>query len=642
MNRVLLAIAWCAVSSAAAAQTDPRGAFINALGTFSLATRGEFGDEGPRLKSSLAAMRRALEAWDAQVAASERAMAAERRTAGPDLASRLHVALGAAYLDRGRAADALREFEAGATLAPRRADVHVFEALARQALAQPTIGALGQAAGLNGADPAVAYQHGRALLASNPSAAARELQRFVALAESRDATTTAAPLVPQTGLVAEVPGIEPFFPPAAYATGFARLRAGDYHSALEAFDAAVDQDPLAAEPTAETGSLVRAGTALREGSIETAIQSLQLAIELAPDRAEPRRVLGQAYLQNGEHDQALAEFDAARRLSPSDERVRLAMAAAHVRADRLDAAATALTETIAAVPASSQARYELALVHQRAGRYAEAISLLEQSLTYGPLLGANSVYQTIGALHRAQPSLDRAADAFARRLALVPNDARAHHELGDVLLALGRHEEALAEFMAAVMLDPSAASSHAGGAQVHLREGRHAEAAAAARRVIGLDPMHKEARYVLATSLIRLGRDEEGRRELDVFQRYQADDAAARDRAFERGALGREAAMRMASGDFGTAVVLLQKIVDADPAAAQPLMDLGLALAASGRHAEAVALLERARDRGAPLDVHRHLASAYDALGRETDGRRERARYQQLRRDALRQSAGLP
>jgi tetratricopeptide (TPR) repeat protein len=631
--------AWA--SGAALAQpTEPRGAFTNGLGTFSLALRGEFGDEGPRLRSSLEQMRRAVEAWDAGIRTYEAAMAADLKDADPDAAARLHLALGAIYLDRGRVQDGIRELDAAAAGDPARADIQTFRALARSQLARaPAVELFRTAASLAPTDPIRAYQYARSLSASGRTdEAVKELQRFLQIPDPRSQIPNPTSPFLVMGLVQEVPGIEPFLPPALYARGYSLLESGDYAAAVTEFTAALERDPLTAEPGVDAGAILRAASALRAGSIQTAIQHLTVAIELEPQRSEPRRLLGQAYLADDQHEQAAAALAGAIALAPADERTRLALADVFVQNDQLDAALISLTAAIAAIPGSGQAVYELGLVHQRAGRYPEALAAFDQALRLTPLLGANSIHQTIGALRRSQQDFDGAARAFSSRVDLVPNDPEAHRELGDIYLRQGRHTEALTEFATVLLLDPASVEAHALTAQLHLRDGRYPEAIAAATRVLGLDPGHREARYALATSLIRLGRTDEGRKELDIFQQQQAEDTVARTRLFELEGLRREAAMSRAAGDKEKAIALLRRLVDADPTVPGSLLDLGFALIDAGQHAEAIGFLDKAVELGAHYEVHRHLAAAYGVLGQSDDSRRQRALYEQLKRDALRRT----
>src|SRR5262245_17780331 len=104
----LLTIA-AATAALTAQSPEPKSAFVQAVGQFSLALDGMYGDEGARVRTSLDAMSRALEDWDGALRKYETAIAADLRTAEPGLAIRMHLALAGLYLDRTRAADGLRE-----------------------------------------------------------------------------------------------------------------------------------------------------------------------------------------------------------------------------------------------------------------------------------------------------------------------------------------------------------------------------------------------------------------------------------------------------------------------------------------------------------------------------------------------------
>jgi predicted Zn-dependent protease len=173
---------------------------------------------------------------------------------------------------------------------------------------------------------------------------------------------------------------------------------------------------------------------------------------------------------------------------------------------------------------------------------------------------------------------------------------------------------------------------------VHLREGRFAEAAASARRAAELAGDHKEARYVLATSLLRLGRADDGTRELQEYQRLQSEATALQSKQLEIAALRRDATVSAANGDHDRAVALLRKALDAEPGDPAAELELGLALLRAGKAADAIPHLRAAAVPGSAPDVHRHLAAAYQAAGQADDSRRERALYAQARQDALRRA----
>ena len=649
-------VAAVALSAPAFGQaTDPRVAFTDALGQFSLALGGTYGDEGSRIRSSLDSLDRALEQWDAVIRAYEAGMAAEIGTAAPPLAARMHMALGAVYLDRGRTEDALRELTTASRLDATRPEVLTLLGLAHSQSANSTAAtnAFRQAAALDPADTVRAYVLARHLLKFGAIEEAKHAFGRVqeSLAVRSDANRQAAAVAPEVrvkpdttspfispGLVPETSGVEPFFAPALYAEGFSQLQRGNYEKALTEFRSAVTRDPLAAGPGVESGAIARAAAAFRDGAVQPAAEHLKVALELAPESAEAHRLLGSVYVADDLSDEGIDELETAVRLRPSDERARLAQAAAFTKIERYAEASRTLQQAITALPSSGRARYDLGLVYQRQGLFAEALGAFEEALRLKPLIGLNGLYKTMGNLRRARQDFDGAIEVFARRVDLVPNSAEAHQELGDVYFRQGRHDEALAEFGVALLLDPTRAEASAAIAQIHLRDGRYAEAADVARHTVTLAPAHKEARYVLATSLMRLGKTDEGRQELATFERLQSEATAARFRELELNGLRRDAAVSSANGDFAKAAELLRKAVLAEQDSSSLHLDLGVALLKAGQPAEAVEHLTTAVTLRAHFDVHAYLAEAYAALGRVEDSERERALYAQQRQEAIRQA----
>jgi tetratricopeptide (TPR) repeat protein len=639
---------------------EPKAAFVQAVGQFSLALDGAYGDEGAGVKAGLEAMSRALDQWDGLLRKYEAAMAADLPAAEPALATRMHLALAGLYFDRTRTADGLRELGAARQRDQTRADLPMFEALAQMQLTgndAAATAALRRASTLDPNDSIAAY-----LLARNLSRTAateeanRAYERFTALVRLPSTPLgPGKPDTPETGrpvqqsqapstpfvdlrLFHETPGVEPFFPPAPYIDGFTELQRGNLAGAIAAFRQSVMRDPLVADAGVESGALARAAAAFRDGSLDRAAEHLAVAIELAPERSEPRRLLGLVHYADRRLDAAVEALTEAIRLNPRDERTRLALADVLVESDELTRARDALQETLKLDPASGRARYKLGLVYQRQGLYADAIRELTAAIASKPLLGLNSLYQTLGALARSQQQYDAAIAAFSARIDLVPNDAGAHHELGQMYFRQGRHIEALAEFTVAVMLNPKHTDSHAALAQVHLRSGNHAEAAAAARRAVSMDAAHREARYVLATALVRMGNVDEGKRELEVYQRLQSEATAAQSRQLEIEGFRRDASLSIVNGEFAKAVALLRQALERDPESARSHLDLGIALLKAGQSAEAVERLTAAAARENNEDAHEYLSEAYAALGRREDADRERAVVARMRQEALRRA----
>jgi tetratricopeptide (TPR) repeat protein len=384
--------------------------------------------------------------------------------------------------------------------------------------------------------------------------------------------------------------------------------------------------------------MAAASAAFRDGDLAAALRHLEQAAAQAPGRGEPQRLRGLVLLADEQPARAVDALRAAVRLSPGDERARLALAEALMKSERHDEAARALAQTIDAMPASGRARYRVARVFERQGRYPEAIRALEEAASLGPLIAENAIHETIGSLHLARQDVAAAQAAFERRVDILPNDAGAHHALGDAYAQQGRFDPALTEFAIAAMLDPASPAVHASVAQTHLADGGYEGAVSAARRALSLEPRHKEAQYALATALIRLGRAEEGARALEVFAELQAEESAAKARQFELGALRREAAVSAAQQDHAREVELLRQALALDAASPAAHLDLGLALVRAGHAAEAIERISQAIVAGAGAGAYRHLADAYRAAGRTDESRKAMAVFEGLRRDALRRA----
>jgi len=372
--------------------------------------------------------------------------------------------------------------------------------------------------------------------------------------------------------------------------------------------------------------------------VTAAIEHLDVAIELDPNRAESHRLLAAVYLADRREDEAVAELETAARLDPDDERIRLALANALVEAGRYPDAERALGQTIERLPASGRARYALAGLYQRQGLYEQAVSELAAAVAHHPLIGLNGIYQSLGAMAAARQNFDAAVDAYEKRVDVHPNDADGHQDLGETYARLGRHAEALAEFAMVSTLATGRADAFTAMAQVHLKEERYTEAVEACRRALDLNPAYAPAHYTLGTSLVRLGRTDEGQEELKEFQRLQADAAATHAREIELGGLRREASESSANGDHEKAVSLLRKALQLEPDAAVSHLNLGLALLYAGKPAEAIERFEAAVRLRAPIEVHQHLAQAYAALGNLDESRKELGLYEQLRQENLRRA----
>jgi len=592
---------------------DPKTAFFQSLARFSVALDGQFGDEGRDVRAALDGMARGLDAWDSAIRTSESSFARSLPGSTADAASRMHIALGAAYLDRSRVPEALREFAAGVALDPTRADAFVFLGVAQDQAAEDfdrAVASYRRASDLDRQNPVPPYLLARALDKSGKHAEA--LQTFQTVLriwrESGAMQQGVAHDVPfiRLGLLQERSGVEPFFPPVLYADGFALLQRGEFAKAVEVLTQSVGVDPLVRADVDPRDALGIGASAFRRGDIDSAVRALATAVEREPDRAEAHRQLGRALLANGKNEDALEELRAAVRLDARDERARLALADALVQLRRYPDAEAAFRDALTAFPGSGRAHYKLARLYQRQNKTVEALAEYDAASTLTPLIGANRVLRAIGALNAAEQNFDAAVRAYSRRVDIHPNDADAHRVLGYLYSRLDRRDEAFAEFAVALWVAPATPDVHVAMSQLHLKSGDYAAAADAARRAITLSPSSKQARYSLGTALMRLEQPDEAKAQFDAFERLQEQDTAASARQMTVNALRREAAASLEAHDAEHAVGVLRRALELSPAA---------------------------------FEIHEQLAAAYAALGRRADSERELITADELRADALAREA---
>ena len=161
-------------------------------------------------------------------------------------------------------------------------------------------------------------------------------------------------------------------------------------------------------------------------------------------------------------------------------------------------------------------------------------------LLQGDLRGAEAAFRTVMEIDPEYPDgpvnvararlqegdVDTAIPLLEQALELSPGLARAHYFLGTALRALGRYDEALAEFDAARAQYPRDRVVLNQIGRIHFLERRFDEAVSVLEEVLRIDPEDLQAHYNLMLSHQGAGRPEEAARERALYERFKADEAA--------------------------------------------------------------------------------------------------------------------
>ena len=110
-------------------------------------------------------------------------------------------------------------------------------------------------------------------------------------------------------------------------------------------------------------------------------------------------------------------------------------------------------------------------------------------------------HYNLGVILGRQGRLDEAASSYERALVLRPDHAEAHNNLGIVRRAQGRYGEAETSFRNALAARPNHAKAHYNLGVTLQHQGRLEEAAASYRSAIAIKPDYAEAHYNLALQL---------------------------------------------------------------------------------------------------------------------------------------------
>lgn len=534
VRRAVFAVALVAASLTPSTASAQKDRFIDALIAFRTALGGTYGDEGPQLEAGLDGMVSSLAAWDREAAASEKELRSGLSDAPTEDRLRRRIALASLKLDRDRWADALGDLDAAVAANPDRAFVYLARGLVRDT-AGDTVRAVSdfqRAWDLDRGDPVKAYLLvTRGLAAGALDDPGPPLGALLAALQS----ATGAPAgFMEIGLLRDRADW-PVFAPAAYAEGFALVAEGRYSEAVASFRATVALDPLI-DRAAKTEGLIRGIVSLRNGQYAAAITHLELAVQASPASAEAHRLLGTACHLAQRPAESLEHLTAAIRLAPSDERARIALARALLTRERWEEAEQALHETIAALPASGEARWALARLYIQSDRSLEAIAELEALSTFPMLAGRGQLDWLRAGLYRRHQDLEAMTRALSERARLDLNNPVVHKDLGLAHLLRGSRRQALAELLMTARFSPDDLETLARIGQIHLDDGRYADAEAVLRRVVARAPDMARARFALGTTLLRLGRAEEGQAELAAFRRLSASmlEAERRKIEFER------------------------------------------------------------------------------------------------------------
>ena len=146
----------------------------------------------------------------------------------------------------------------------------------------------------------------------------------------------------------------------------------------------------------------------------------------------------------------------------------------------------------------------LGAVLEKTGRKSEAVDANQTAVALSPQDA--DAHFNLGNTLRELGRLDEALASYAQAIALKPDFAQAHYNLGNTLKELGRLDEALESYKQAIALKPDYALAHSNLGNTLKELGRLDEALESYTQAITLKPDFAEAHSNLGNTLNELGR----------------------------------------------------------------------------------------------------------------------------------------
>jgi predicted Zn-dependent protease len=277
------------------------------------------------------------------------------------------------------------------------------------------------------------------------------------------------------------------------------------------------------------------------GRLDEALPWLRRTTVLAPDHPIAWLRLGEALLKSNATDEAEAAYREALRRSPGNAYALVGLARCALQTGRWTDARRRLEQAVAAHPDSASAQSLLATVFERLGNPAAAAAARDRVKDGGHYVEPPDAWSDglIAYCHNPYTLLTTAAAAIAdgtprralaplkRALALAPDDARLHRQLGKARGQLGDAAGARTQLERAVALAPDDETMHQDLIALLRSQGDEPAAERAVARGVAACPGSAALQFEAGLIAEREGRLDEAARRFEFTRRSRPDQTAA-------------------------------------------------------------------------------------------------------------------
>jgi tetratricopeptide (TPR) repeat protein len=253
----------------------------------------------------------------------------------------------------------------------------------------------------------------------------------------------------------------------------------------------------------------------------------QETLEAEPRNARAHLILGRALMHLNENDHAKEQFEAAVAIDANFENG-YALATAYLALKDGKSAGKIFDEMLAGFGDTAEIHMDFGRAYADASLPEQAIQEFKNAIAKNDTLP--TAHYSLGAAYlqsMGEINDPEAAAQFRRELEISPNDFLSHFELGSIALTEHKLQEAESELTRAESLNPQSPDPPLSLGEVYRQLNRPADAEAELRKSISLTPdvsrnhyQVQRAYYMLGRLLLAAGRQEEGKKAIELSNKY--------------------------------------------------------------------------------------------------------------------------
>lgn len=229
------------------------------------------------------------------------------------------------------------------------------------------------------------------------------------------------------------------------ALGISQMESGDYESAANSFQKALDQSVGRVGAEELDICYYRALALFESGDTGGAIEACTALAEYDAKNWEVYYLRGNVYLAAGQDEEALADYAQAVSLQENDAELCVHIYENLTEAGLEDSGAEYLAVVLSIDPSDADDYYYLGDAYYLTGDYESAKAYLKQAQE----LGSDRALLLLGRIYAEEGNDEEAQAAFEAYMEACPEDADALNELGEIALAAGEYENAVTYLEAA-------------------------------------------------------------------------------------------------------------------------------------------------------------------------------------------------